>query len=376
MPDPSRELELQRIDALTEAPDCGRLDGGTLQRLVRAERDIRPYRPEPECRFDPRDGMPILYSMARARRPHDTRPETASTPSERPCPVCEGRTTRIVDVATAGPGVTFINKNLYPILYPGGRPGTHPEAGDARSAPVSGSHFLQWTSNRHDLDLHNVSLAHLETVLGRLAALEATLLHGSDDYPRVPGRSRCAEAHHGYVGIIKNHGHLVGGSLRHGHQQIVHANVRPQRIELDARFLEREGRSVVRFLLEENPPELTLCAEDGVRAVTPYFLRRPLQAILMVEDTRKSYLHELSRRELRGLARALRAMTGALWQLMPRMGRETAYNLVFHAGPIGGLYVELLPWSQEYGGYEQQGLFVCVGTPEHSHQLYQEVIAQ
>ena len=32
--------------------------------------------------------------------------------------VCQGETTGIIDVAELSEGVTFINKNLYPALYP------------------------------------------------------------------------------------------------------------------------------------------------------------------------------------------------------------------------------------------------------------------
>ena len=49
---------------------------------------------------------------------------------------------------------------------------------------------------------------------------------------------------------------------------------------------------------------------------------------------------------------------------MPERGREVAYNLVFHNGVAGGLYVEVLPWMQERGGYESLGLGLCEGTPE------------
>ncbi len=297
--------------------------------------------------------MPILYSTARAARPHDTRP-TPDAQTATACPVCEGRTTRIVDVASAGEGVTFINKNLFPVIY-----------------PPDGVHFLQWTSNFHDLDLHNVSHRHLEVVLERLAAFEASLLHHTPDHPEVPGDSSCQLPHHGYVGIIKNFGRKVGGSLSHGHQQILHTGRHPLRAWQDMQFIEREGRSVATQLL--NDPESRVIEDYGaVRLITPSFLRRPLQAMIVVCNTRHSYLHELTRDEREALALALRAATAAIVALMPRLGRETAYNLVLHNGPIGGLYLELLPWTQEYGGYEQQGLFICAGTPELSHQMYLE----
>jgi hypothetical protein len=46
------------------------------------------------------------------------------------------------------------------------------------------------------------------------------------------------------------------------------------------------------------------------------------------------------------------------------MGREIAYNVITHNGPGAGLYFEFLPYTQESGGFEQLGLFVCQAEPE------------
>lgn len=369
----TRKLSRARIDELVELADASQARRGQLADAIRADREIAAFKPEAECRIDPRDGMPIVYSLARARRPHDTTPAKAATvedPSAADCPVCAGKTTGILDKAAAGTGITFINKNLFPVVYPADGPclevtGEHSTATGERAC---GGHYLQWTSDRHDTDLHNASYAHVTVVLERLAAFELALLRSGTDLPKV-GEDKGA-ALHGYVGIIKNRGHAVGGSLVHGHQQIVHTNVRPQRTAQHQQFMEREARSFARFVLDETPRELVIADTGDVVAVTPFFLRRPLQAFILIKDTRKSYLHQLSRRELSQLARALRRVCGTVMEAMPRIGREPAYNLVFHTGPIGGMYVEMLPWSQQYGGYEQLGLFICQGTPESSHRLY------
>lgn len=49
--------------------------------------------------------------------------------------------------------------------------------------------------------------------------------------------------------------------------------------------------------------------------------------------------------------------------MMPRVGRELAYNVVTHNGPGAGLYFEFLPYVQEIGGAEHLGLFICQGEP-------------
>ena len=42
---------------------------------------------------------------------------------------------------------------------------------------------------------------------------------------------------------------------------------------------------------------------------------------------------------------------------------ETAYTVLTNNGPGAGLYFEFLPYTQEIGGYEQLGLFLCQEDP-------------
>ena len=360
------------LDSLIEFEDCSAAGPGALRRSVSRDPGIAEWLPESKGQIDPRNGERILYSVARARRPHDTGRGNASPSAWSPparfdpaCPVCNGKTTSILDVADLSGGErTFINKNLFPIAFPfepaNGQPATVEWAGRKtrpRGFPADGCHYLQWTSSRHDRDWHNSSLSDLTVALERLAAFEETLLSG-------PGG--------GHVAIIKNFGRLVGGSLVHGHQQILHTNVLPRRIEEDRRFMDSHGQSFARFLLEENPGSLTIRDYGRVRLVTPWFLKRTLESIAIVTDTSKEHLHQLNRAELRDLARALRDATSTVIALMPSLGREVAYNLAFHTGPIGGLYVEMLPFSQWIGGYVQLGIFVCQGTPRTSHRMYRQ----
>ena len=88
----------------------------------------------------------------------------------------------------------------------------------------------------------------------------------------------------------------------------------------------------------------------------------------------RDYLHHLSDKELYSLGEALRDVMSALKILMPRMGRELAYNWVIHEGDVGGMYVEILPWTQEMGGYEQLGMYLCQGRPESTADYYRELI--
>jgi hypothetical protein len=49
--------------------------------------------------------------------------------------------------------------------------------------------------------------------------------------------------------------------------------------------------------------------------------------------------------------------------VMPMIGKEPAYNVVTNNGPGCGLYFEFLPYTQEIGGFEYLGLYLCQGNP-------------
>jgi galactose-1-phosphate uridylyltransferase len=205
-------------------------------------------------------------------------------------------------------------------------------------------------------------------VLQRLAALEEKYLHAED--PALPDTSAFEDPPHtGYSGIIKNFGHLVGGSLAHGHSQIAFTNILPQAIEQDIRFRQRTGTSFVRFMLETNPEELTLFENSSFCVQVVRFMKRPLEALIMYRGD-AAYLHHLQQREFIDLADVLRRVIAAVLDIMPRIGREPAYNMIFHSGPGGPLYIEMLPYTQETGGYEKLGIYVCQGSPRSTVAMF------
>lgn len=344
---------------------------GDLVRAYLADEAIAANQPEHRCAIDPRNGERVVYSLTRARRPHDNRPGEATVREEKPCPVCLGRTTGIIDEAPLSEGLTFINKNLYPMLYPHAwdpdgavdEPGRDVPRVDGELAV--GMHLLSWLSDYHDPELHDAPVEDVVQVLARLAALEEKCLHAPDS-GLSPVEDGGGGPHRGFVGIIKNFGHLVGGSLVHGHFQIIHGNVRPRKFVEDRAFMAAHGRAFPRFLAEENPGGLTVAESGPFRLVVPYFMRRPLDCMILSREGCGEYLHHLAEDELRAVARLLRAGLGAIVDLMPRMGKEPTYNMVFHSGPVGEFYVEILPYTQETGGYEHLGIAICQGSPETS----------
>lgn len=383
-----QNLSRQELQKILQAENIEDLTYQELARLTREEPGIAAYIPDGICQIDPRNGERILFNSARARRPHDNRPTGETPPAiqdAQTCVVCAGQTTGVIDVADLSRGFTFINKNLYPILYPQERPSPLPEVDPAAPAPgpqglpSHGLHLLQWTCSYHDRDWHNIPQADRVIVMQRLAALEKRLLTTSGQampaLPKMDGR----RGYHGFVEIIKNGGALVGGSLAHGHQQIGFSNVIPRRLLDNWRFEQQTGEKFSTYLQRVNPDELLVREYGEAVLVVPYFMRRPYDMLLLLKDVRKRYLHELNEAELATVADSWHTAMQAIWHIMPAMGREIAYNIITHNGPGAGLYFEFLPYTQEMGGFEHLGLFVCQGDPyqvaEHLRQVMGEAAA-
>lgn len=373
-----RELTREMI---TRVMQCEDIETATVEQIFdwfSKEKGIPDFAPDGSFAVDPRDGSVVVYNAARAKRPYDNKGADSDEPAEKPCPICEGKTTGIIDVTPLSKGYTFVNKNLFPGVYlPKDLDVTqaapiHSERGEG--GPAYGLHLVQWTSTLHDLDWHNMEVADLVVVLERLAALENKLLTDAGGLmPKTPfdasGRTR------GCVSIIKNYGAPVGGSLTHGHQQIIFSNAMPTQLFNDARFKEQHGVTFAEHLLKSTDESRVVKRFDGATLLVPEFMRRPYWSMLVMNDTKKQYLHELTQGELTALAEGWGAMARTLKDLMPRMGKTFAYNALVHNGPGAGLYVEFLPFTQEDGGYERLGLWVCQERPENAAEHLRARIA-
>jgi galactose-1-phosphate uridylyltransferase len=358
-----KQFDRKKLEKLVQAEHIEALSFEQIQELFIGESEIHMYAPDGICQTDPRNGDRIVFNSARARRPHDNDNETVDLKkkdSEQKCLICEGLTTKILDMADLSEGFTFINKNLFPIFYPetSGYPEGYPNPGHFGEA-ATGYHFLQWTSSFHDKDWQNMPLNDRVIVLQRLAALEEKLL-------KQPGQ---------YVSIIKNYGRLVGGSLSHGHQQIGVSNIQPNRILQDQQFVKEHGETFPAYMLRENPKELWIKDYGPAVLLTPYFMRRPYDMQLLLKDVSKSHLFELSDEELKAVANGWRDAIRVMLTIMPKIGKETAYNVTTHNGEGYGIYFEFLPYTQEMGGFEHLGLYLCQGNPLTSAQTAREILS-
>jgi len=316
------------------------------------------------CQVDPRNDEPILFNSTRAVRPNDYLP--GGTGPSNTCPICSGKTTGILDWKALSTGVTFINKNLYPVLSIAADEFDNLEkpSGDFGCKPTWGLHFVQWSSSDHDRDWHNLPLDDCVTVLSRLSALEKKLVQVGKELMQRSGEEANNLGNKWSVSIFKNIGAAVGGSLAHGHQQVVLHNQLPRKISDDLRFQEWHGKTFSDFLMAENPSSLTLRDYGPAILLVPAIMRRPFDMTLALKDTRKAYLHELDQDELTAVASGWKHASRVFHDVMPALEREIAYNIITHNGPGAGLYFEFLPFTQEQGGLEHLGLSVCQADPQ------------
>lgn len=372
----NQQLHAEALHHLLQCENIQLLSASDLLHAFREDEDIATFCPDGIYQIDPRTGDRILFNSSRSRRPHDNRPAASQhSLSAEPCAVCQGNTTGIIDVASLSEGFTFINKNLYPMLYPH-EPLTFqdlPEVGSesvsVQARPAYGLHFLQWTSSLHDMDWHNMPLQDCVVVMKRLAALELRL---SDLITEIAPDTSVNAA---YVSIIKNHGRLVGGSLAHGHQQIALGSVLPGRVQNNWRFEKTYGESFAAYLLRENPREFVIRDYGPAVLLVPYFMRRPYDMILLLKATDRRHLFELNEEDVLAVTQGWCDAISAIHRIMPLVGRELAYNVIVHNGPGAGLYFEFLPYTQETGGFEHLGLYVCQGNPDKAATQLRRILS-
>lgn len=333
------------LDARTASTSLDRLGFAGLEALCRDS--AAEHAPDRSLGHDPRGNLPIAYSEARRRR------LAASG-----CVVCEGKTCPAADIAALpGDDVAWITPNFYPVAYPF----------QANASPVApalhGLHLVQWSSLRHDGGLIGADAATASAIFGQLARAEEWLLHHADaQYPE------SSEGHRGFVGLIKNRGRTVGGSVEHDHQQLLLGN-QP--------FAEPPAtRGLRAALLDQARPELEVEHLDGVRTLVPAFMRRPLHAFIVPEGDDVGWLHHLDSARRDAVALAVARLSLAVSALMAGSGREPAWNLIVHTGEGCGPLLELRPYTQPLGGYEHLGLYICEEQPATSAGRLRDALAR
>lgn len=367
------QTNFDSIKQILQSESIDNLSIQDIYRYFREEQAISNYKPESVFQIDPRNGELIVYNSSRASRPHSNSETTKEEKKvvDEFCPICSGKTTGIMDFTELSEGFTFINKNMFPIFFP-----FEEDSQNTINSISFGLHFLQWTSSVHNKDWHNIPLKDAVIVLSRLAALEKKLLLDSVGFmPKSESEVETKETY-GYVSIIKNYGKIAGGSLSHGHQQIVTSNIMPKQIFNNWNFYSKNQMNFTEYLLEVNPDDLLIKDYGPALLLVPYFMRRPFDMFLVMKDTSKKFIHELNEKEMKAVATAWQEATRIMLQILRSLNKEEAYNITVNNGPGAGLYFEFLPFSQLIGGYEKIGLWVCQESPQKAAQTLRTFMAE
>jgi len=341
--------------------DISTMNPDQLLSVFTNNQKIHNFAPSGKWSRDPRTGEAVLFNPARSERPVDypgqeTPPEDKIETSQG-CPVCRGETTAIIDEKPLSLGNTVINMNLFPMLLP--------DTDTTGKTAIRGLHLLQWTSTRHSIDWPELSDKDQNTVMKRLAVLEAALYSTAPKLYRYRKNPPEKEAFpQWYVSIIKNSGRAVGGSLEHGHQQITLTDCLPGSLLADISFQEKEGIPFSAWLHRTAGKKLQVSDYGSAVLVVPPFMKRPFDMILLLTNPETGLLKNTDAEELKALAHGWSDAISLMRSVLLSRDREAAYNVVMRTNPLGGLYVEFLPYSQEYGGYERTGLFSCQSDPE------------
>ncbi|MGQ0551733.1 MAG: hypothetical protein ACT4PU_00770 [Planctomycetota bacterium] len=338
-------LKRETLAGNTAARSLGKLSFTALETLCRES--AAAFLPDAESACDPRGPLPIAYSENRRKR--------LGIPG---CVVCESRTCAAVDWhALPGEDLAWLTPNLYPIVAP--RVGSDAMGASASASGgahgVHGIHLVHWSSLRHDGGLIGAEPATAAALFAQLARAGEWLLHHADaQYPE------SGEGHRGHVGLVKNRGRTVGGSVEHDHQQLMLSSVP---------FAEPAATRDLAAALHAAPAALRVDDINGLATtLVPPFMRRPLHAFIVPRRsvTPAGWLHHLDEKVRDAVAFAVARLCQATSTLMANEGREPAWNLICHEGLGCEPIFEMRPFTQPLGGYEHLGLYLCEERPATS----------
>ena len=176
-----------------------------------------------------------------------------------------------------------------------------------------------------------------------------------------------------YIQVIKNTGVTAGSSLDHGHYQVILSNAEPGKLRDLRKFHAEKGFSFAGFCSRSVFEDLIVKEYETARILTPPWMRKPLEIMVVPKALHKERVSDLSPQEVRDFAAATGDVARVLKQIMPAMGKEYAFNLMLYSGKgIGTTSIEIVPCTQITGGFEHAGYWICQSSPKLSTTMYRE----
>jgi len=339
-----------------------------------------------ELRHDPLSRRWVVIAGERSARPNDFEPSAAAPAGPEACPFCEGHEAETPPEISAlrpegstpnGPGWNVrVIPNRYPALAIEGQP-------DRRGVGIYdrmhgiGAHEVIVESPRHDLDLPDQPLEHVEAVLSVCRDRIVDLMRD--------GRFK-------YVLLFKNHGEAAGASLVHPHTQIIATPVTPRAVAVELEtsriHLETKERCLYCDLITQE-------LEDGRRLVTvnehfvaftPYASRFAFEVVLAP----RRHAHEFGEIPP-GLMAPLAATLVDVLKRLKLLLRDVPYNFVLHTAPNTNAmprrahhyttlpydwhwHFEILPRLTRVAGFEWgTGFHINPTPPEEAARLLREI---
>ncbi len=357
---------------------CAREVGGTVGGAGRADN-------MPELRHDPIQKRWVIIATERGRRPDDF-PVKNESLSNGFCPFCEG------NEAKTPPEIAAIRRNGSGRNQPGWQvrvvpnkfPALRIEGNlDRKGIGIHdrmngvGAHEVIIESPRHDLNLADAPLDHIERVIWMYRERLSDLLR---------------DVRLKYILIFRNYGAAAGASLEHPHTQIIATPVTPLALSQELmsakeHYLQKERCLFCDVLQQElESRERIVAATEEFVALTPFASRFPFEILLAPRQHHHSFA-EISDDMIRRLAVVLKEVL----QRVKKCLNDPPYNFLVHTIPNVKTrprrsdywdtiesdfhwHIELMPRLTRIAGFEWgTGFYINPTAPEEAAKYLREV---
>jgi len=328
----------------------------------------------PELRKDPVVGRWVIIATERSRRPTNFGPAIPQR-STGFCPFCPGAEDKTPPEVYAlrengaganGSGWTVrVVPNKFPALQIEGALDRRGEGLYDRMNGV-GAHEVVIEGPRHDLDLADLPVEHIEQVLQAYRERLVDLF-----------RDRRIR----HVLIFKNHGDQAGATLEHTHTQLIATPITPKNIqeELEGarRYWELKERCVFCDMVQQETAEglgrRVVSMSERFVALMPFASRFPFETWILPRQHFASFQTLAEPAASRDLAAMLKDTLERLNRALDR----PPYNFVIHTAPVGDQeleyfhwHIELMPKLTRVAGFEIGSGFYINPTPPEDAAHY------
>lgn len=327
----------------------------------------------PQLRQDKITGEWVIIAPHRSTRPGGNAgarktSHEAHADHDSGCPFCPGNEEQIPPItlelnSTASPWQTRVIPNKYPAVR---RLNEAPanDAGDG--ADVHGHHDVIIESPRHNLDLADMSLDSIGTVI--------------ETYHRRYGDIRATDQNLLPI-LFRNRGAGAGASLHHPHSQLIAVPLAPTKLRLEengaGRYFETHGCCPYCDQLREEAAaaDRIITQNDAYVAFVPYAASAPFEVLIVPRCHRPDFA-DTTAAERQSLAEILQS---CLRRIKSALG-DPDYNYVIRssiehgtAAPYLHWYLRIVPKLNQPGGFEvATGVPINPSNPENDAALLRD----